>query len=261
MCIRDSPQAPLGRYQLAVAAKSKGETLFAATRDFEIRKNSSPWQQIDAYSRRLSVDAVLERIRENYPAAAETGLSFAVLGDSRNGAQIFRQLLNQAAADGAQFAIVIGDLVANGRQAEYLEVAEILDQAPLPVLVAPGNHDYRNQGKLYYDRLFGRASYTFELGGYHFIVVDNATGRMTEAQLTRLERELQNPLPKFVFAHYPPSTIPEYAWHSFSQGAARFAALMEQYRPERVFLSHIHALDRKTQNLSLIHISEPTRPY
>jgi len=241
----DAGDQPAGEYGVKCSAISEATELFNVTSAFRITPKSSAWQQLDEDSKTLSVKSVLEKLQKAEPAA---GIKFAVMGDLRGGERIFSELLSQAAREGAQFAVVTGDLVSSGLPNQYLNFAELLKNAPLPVLPTPGNHDYQNQGKGYYTRLFGQLNYSFDLAGYRFILLDNADGQLTASQLNWLEAKLQTPLPKFVFLHVPPANIKAWEWHAFTTGADRFVSLMEQYKPARVFVAHIHAYDRATLN-------------
>jgi len=244
----NSAGQPEGDYFLLASASSKDGEIFSLRSSFKVSTRQTIWQALGEYGKKLSAPAVLARLqkaRENNPSAP---VWFAVMGDLRGGEKIFQQLLEEAARQGAEFAVVTGDLVESGQPGEYLRFAKLLDSAPLPILTTTGNHDLRGRGKLYYERLFGPLNHAFDLGGYRFIILDNGFNRLTAAQLDWLETKLQGPLPKFVFLHAPPATIPQWAWHSFSPGAERFTALMEKYKPVRVLVSHIHAYDRVTQN-------------
>jgi hypothetical protein len=244
----DSSDNTAGDYAIQATASNESQELFALRAPIKVSPPQNAAIILGKYSATLSNKATLARItkaRETDPAAP---LKFAVMGDPRDGDAIFQKALVDAAEDGAQFALVLGDLVSSGRPGQYIQLAKILEKAPLPVLVTAGNHDYGNGGRTYYQRLFGNASYAFDLDRYHFIVLDNGDGQLTTARLSWLENELKSSLPKIVFTHEPPSTIEKWAWHSFSSGTERFTALMEQYKPLRVYVSHIHAYDRVTQN-------------
>jgi hypothetical protein len=241
----DAGDQPEGDYAVKCSAVSEAKEVFAVQTAFRISPKSSAWKQLDEDRKTLSVKAVLEKLQKAEPAA---GVKFAVMGDLRGGERIFSELLAQAAREGAQFAVVTGDLVSSGQPNQYLNFAELLKNAPLPVLPTPGNHDYQNQGKGYYARLFGQLNYSFDLAGYRFIMLDNADGQLTPSQLSWLEAKLQTPLPKFVFLHVPPANIKAWDWHAFTTGADRFVSLMEQYKSAKVFVAHIHAYDRATLN-------------
>jgi hypothetical protein len=239
---------PEGDYLVRASASGAAGELFSLQSSFQIEKRRSIWKALPEYQERLSAPSVLKRLEKARGQSPAAPLKFAVLGDVRGGERIFAQLLKEAAAQGAEFAIVLGDLVGNGKAEEYLRLAELLKESPLPVLTTTGNHDFIGQGRLYYQHLFGPLNYSFDSGGCRFIILDNAMGRLTAAQLDWLEGQLQTPLPKFIFLHMPPSTIPKWAWHSFSEGADEFTALMEKYQPSRVFAAHIHAYDRANLN-------------
>lgn len=244
----DSSGSPAGDYTISATALTGSSQLIALKTPVKVTPRQTTATVIAGYSQTLSNKAVLARIRKARETDPNAPLKFAVMGDPRDGDAIFRKALDDAAEDGAQFAMVLGDLVGSGRPSQYIRLAKILEKAPLPVLVCAGNHDYMNGGRVYYQRLFGSASYAFDLAGYHFILVDTGDRQLTAARLAWLEKELKSPLPKLVFTHTPPATIQKWAWHSFTRGADRFTALMEQYKPVRVFVSHIHAYDSATLN-------------
>ncbi|NIM05521.1 MAG: hypothetical protein GTN69_09290 [Armatimonadetes bacterium] len=244
----NSANQPEGDYLVRASASTASGRLFSLGEPFKIGERWSIWEKLDSHGKNLSTSAVLARLQKDRADVPAKPLKFAVLGDLRGGERIFFELLREAANQGAEFAIVPGDLVNNGKQEEYLYLARVLEDSPLPVLTTTGNHDFIGQGLLYYQHLFGPLNYTFELDGFRFIVLDNALGRLSTSQLDWLETQLQTPLPRFVLLHMPPDTIQRWAWHSFSHGAKRFTDIMEQYLPSRVFVAHIHAYDRVTQN-------------
>lgn len=191
----------------------------------------------------ISIPATIEKLPQRGAGAGER-VTFAVMGDIRDGEEIFQEQIHDAKRRGADFAIVLGDLIPSGRADCYYHFAEKLEQLPLPVLVLPGNHDYSHGGRAIYHRLFGPTDYSFDLAGYRFIMLDNAEGRLSAGQLGWLEQKLHSASPALVFMHMPPNTVPQWSWHAFSGGATRFMGLMDRYRPRRVFMSHIHAYDQ-----------------
>lgn len=210
---------------------------------FYIISAQSAWRELGVERTELSEPVVLSHLKQ-LNLTKETGVQFAVLGDPRGGDNILAEQLNDATRRGAKFAIILGDLVTTGSQSHYLDLAERLEAAPLPILTIPGNHDVGHQGAYYYERLFGPLNYSFDLAGYHFIMLDNSKLKLTPGQLAWYENQLTNPLPKLVFIHVPPALVRRWAWHSFANGADQFVALNEKYQPQVVFMSHIHAYDR-----------------
>ena len=104
-------------------------------------------------------------------AVPDAEVTFAVLGDTGVG-PTFPEALRGAAADGADFLLHVGDLIYEDEQIPAIE--RILAEAPLPVFVVRGNHDYRNRARIDFMRALGPPYYTFPIGGATFIVLDNA---------------------------------------------------------------------------------------
>jgi hypothetical protein len=191
----------------------------------------------------ISNASVLKKLQTERLATAKT-VEFALIGDPRGKEEVFLGQLAEAARRGAKFAIILGDLVPSNTAQHYYHLTESLENAPLPVLVIPGNHDYGRNGAARYQRIFGPGDYSFDMAGYHFIMLDNAEGRLTDSQLHWLEGQLQITQPKLVFIHMPPANIARWSKHGFGPGAVRFVSLMEKYHPRGVFMSHIHAYDQ-----------------
>jgi 3',5'-cyclic-AMP phosphodiesterase len=57
--------------------------------------------------------------------------------------------------------LVVGDLTAKGYEWEFDEAAGWLEQFEQPMLVVPGNHDYRNVGYIHFQRLFGESFHRY----------------------------------------------------------------------------------------------------
>jgi predicted phosphodiesterase len=104
-------------------------------------------------------------------AVPDREVTFAVLGDTGDD-PTFPEAMRVAAADGADFFIHAGDLIYEDVQMPRLE--RILADAPLPVFVVRGNHDYRNRARIDFMRDLGPPYYSFRMGGASFIVLDNA---------------------------------------------------------------------------------------
>jgi predicted phosphodiesterase len=98
-------------------------------------------------------------------------VQFAALGDTGD-APTFHEALRVAAADGADFFLHLGDLIYE--DAQMPAIRRILDDAPLPVFVVRGNHDYRNRARIEFMRELGPPYYAFRLGRATIVVLDNA---------------------------------------------------------------------------------------
>ncbi len=176
--------------------------------------------------------------------------SFAVMGDNKNGFAVFRKILKDV-DDGHLFAIDVGDLVYNGEKRRYRAFYKMIKDLETPFLVAVGNHDIRKGGAENFLEIFGSLYYSFDYGDSLFIVLDDANGkRIDHVQMRWLERELQKDYRhRFVFMHVPPFDPRPGHSHSLSdrENAEAFMKLMERYKPDIVFTSHIHAYFEETR--------------
>ena len=196
----------------------------------------------------------IERIHSLPPSDQ---FSFAVMGDNKNSFKIFKKILRDVDHNHYVFAIDIGDLVYDGERAKYRIFYNTIKNEKTPFLVALGNHDVTEGGKENYFDIFGRSYYAFDYGNSFFIVLDAANEEEIDAvQMGWLEKQLQkNYQHKFIFMHVP-AFDPRPGHHhclSDKKNAQKFMSLMEEYKPDIVFASHIHAyFDEKRNNVNYI---------
>lgn len=172
---------------------------------------------------------------------------FAVAGDSRDGPQIYRRLLERVMADQVAFLIHTGDLVNKGTEAQWLDFEALMAGFSLPFYPVPGNHDALG-GKL--DGYLAHsgapaAHYAFDRGPVHFCLADSHHGGVTAAELAWLREDLgatAQPL-RMVVVHHPPFD-PDGSDHIMAFGNREFMALMSEMDVDYVFAGHIHAYAR-----------------
>jgi len=169
--------------------------------------------------------------------------SFAVMGDDRDGYALFQDILQRIDSEDFLFVLDEGDLVKGGTREHFRAFFNIIDKVRTPFLTAIGNHDLYN-GNTEFSRIFGSTYYAFAFSNSLFIVLDDSGEyRIDPAQMKWLEKQLQGNFPhKFVFLHVPPfDPVPggNKCLHDRSNAEA-FMSLMEKYRPDAVFASHIH---------------------
>ncbi len=172
---------------------------------------------------------------------AATGFTFAVCGDSRGGADLYRRAL------APRFLIHTGDLVNQGTEEQWQEFTQIMADFPLPFYPVPGNHDALDGRLDGYLRYSGApaAHYSFDYGPVHFTLADSHNGGLTAAELAWLRDDLSataRPL-KMVFLHHPPFD-PDGSDHIMAFGNESFMALMTEMEVDYVFAGHIHAYAR-----------------
>jgi 3',5'-cyclic AMP phosphodiesterase CpdA len=177
-------------------------------------------------------------------SGASQGFTFAVLGDSRDNATVYRQVLNTVMAGGSEFLIHTGDLVNKGTDAQWQAFEETMTALTLPFYPVPGNHDGLNGDLSGYLEHSGApaAHYSFVRGAVHFTLADSHNGGISATELSWLRDNLSataQPV-KMVFLHHPPFD-PDGTDHIMAFGNDDFMALMVEQDVDYVFAGHIHA--------------------
>ncbi|AIF68625.1 hypothetical protein PAP_00910 [Palaeococcus pacificus DY20341] len=176
--------------------------------------------------------------------------TFLVFGDHRPGSgtkqpQVFFKIKDMMNNDEGVFFIDTGDLVFSGKVEEWGELMKIWD-FNRPVFIAVGNHEYQGQGKNVYKKLFGPTDYSFALGNYYFIFMNNVERgySLSSSQWSWLEGELQkaNETGKMpiIIMHAPPVDPRPGESHAMkSTDGEKLMELMRKYNAFG-FFGHIH---------------------
>lgn len=171
--------------------------------------------------------------------------AFAVIGDNRDGTEVYRRLIGRLNAAKPAFVVNGGDLVPNGQAAEYDQFLQASAALAVPYYTLTGNHDIRGEGRELYNRLLAPNYYDFVWGNSHFIMLDNADGGMDAAQLAWLEDKLAKRATRhvFLFMHRPPFDPRPGGSHAMSSAelGERLVSLAARYKVTTIFASHIHA--------------------
>ena len=197
---------------------------------------------------------------------ADVPFSFIVMGDTRNGVDAHRRVVERIAQEVPDFVLGTGDMVDDGyRQDQWqqffdVETPLLRDNVYFP---AVGNHDRQGRGRTADSyRLYfsvpdngGDTSryYGFSYAAARFLVLDsNEYSYALSDQTAWLERELiaarQDPAIHHVFAvmHHPPFSI---SLHGGNRDLReRWAPLFEKYQVTAVFSGHDHVYERAEHN-------------
>jgi predicted phosphohydrolase len=190
------------------------------------------------------------------PLAPDAPLTFAVFGDTRDGHDVHRRIIEQIASHHPLFALHTGDLVGfGGRDSEWDTFFDI--EAPLmvnaPLYPSPGNHE-ENDAR-YFDAFAlpgNERWYAFDAGSARFVELqlDGRTDYQEGSeQYAWLETTLAaNTQPWLVvFFHYPPySDLNEKGPEILARRV--LTPLFERYGVDIVFNGHHHDYQRREVN-------------
>jgi Icc protein len=158
------------------------------------------------------------------------------------------------------FVIHTGDIVTDPSPEAYRLAAETFAQLDVPIYYVCGNHDTERDIRHYFemgphdDAADDPAylSYTFDVRGFHFLVIDargpaeiDPQGRLTDSQLELLAREatVEGP-PLVLFIHYPVHPLNS-IWMDQNMLIQNGQLLHQTLLPARrrlrgVFYGHVH---------------------
>jgi calcineurin-like phosphoesterase family protein len=247
---------PGGARSLELAAARIGE----ATID-RLTPSSRYRYRLDAAGRSWSGEfATAPAVGDDVP------FTFIVFGDTRNGIDAHRRVIERIAQEVPDFVLGTGDMVDDGyRQDQWqqffdVESPMLRDNVYFP---AVGNHDRQGRGRTAdsYRAYFSvpdnggdtERYYAFSYAAARFLVLDsNEYSFALTDQTAWLERELiaarQDPAIHHVFVimHHPPYSI---SLHGGNRDLReRWTPLFETYQVTAVFSGHDHAYQRAEHN-------------
>ena len=219
---------------------------------------------------RYHVEAGGQSWQGEFATAPEVGtdvpFSFIVMGDTRNGADAHRRVVERMAQEVPDFVLGTGDMVDDGSNEEQwqqffaIEHRLLRDNVYFP---AVGNHDRQGRGRTAdsYRAFFSvpenggdtERYYAFSYADARFLVLDsNEYSFALTDQTSWLERELiaarQDARVHHIFAvmHHPPFSI---SVHGGSRDLReRWTPLFEKYQVSAVFAGHDHVYERAEHN-------------
>ena len=219
---------------------------------------------------RYRVEAGGQTWRGDLTTAPELGadapFSFIVMGDTRNGVDSHRRVVERMAQEVPDFVVGTGDMVDDGsREDQWQQFFDVEHQLLRDNVYFPsiGNHDRQGRGRTAdsYRAFFSvpdnggdtERYYAFSYAAARFLVLDsNEYSFALSDQTAWLERELiaarQDPVVRHVFAvmHHPPFSI---ALHGGNRDLReRWTPLFEKYQVTAVFSGHDHVYERAEHN-------------
>jgi len=159
--------------------------------------------------------------------------------------EVFLKIRDEMNADEGVFIIDGGDLVYSGKVDEWAALLEEW-KWDKPVFIAVGNHEYIGEGINVYHMFFGPTDYSFALGDYHYIFMNNIRNDygLSDEQWDWLQKELESARASgrrpVIVMHAPPADPRPGGDHGMNPAdGKRLLELMKEYNAFGVF-SHIH---------------------
>ena len=191
--------------------------------------------------------AAVQRIQKSLSDA--DNFTFAVLGDSRDNPEKFRDVLAAAAAQAPAFIVHAGDITNLGSAREFAEAVAILRACPVPVVVIPGNHDLVTEKGRFFEAVFGPLDFYFQAGAFRFICINN-NDDILEGRFLRLpagdapaelEGLVEGDAPACIVMHLPPSTA-SIKEHVSVPVTAPLTALLQKHGAgiKAILCGHVH---------------------
>jgi predicted phosphodiesterase len=151
------------------------------------------------------------------------------------------------------FVMIAGDITFRGSAWDYRIFNKTRSLIKYPVICAIGNHDDDNDGLARFDKYVGQKEFSFTNRNSYFIVLDNISGDLGDAQFAYLEEELKRSQAykhRFVIMHKPPRCLYFQSWYrpELSEWPERFMKMCEKYKVDIVLSGHEHMSKEATFN-------------
>jgi Icc-related predicted phosphoesterase len=182
----------------------------------------------------------------------KSNIKVAVIGDTKEGLQVFCKLVRKAKREGCQFIIHTGDIIRFNDlriyHYVYNEVRELIDEYDIPIFVLPGNHDtwshhkYSNKN---FRKFFGNLPLMFEIKNSAFVLINDSNYKIDNNSVERIDKYLKSKKfkYKFLFAHVPTRDPRKNSNHCIknNEEAHKIENLIENNQFTMAFFSHIHS--------------------
>ncbi len=138
----------------------------------------------------------------------EDTLKFAVFSDSHNDYDKLSEIINKINLQkGLQFVVCCGDVTKAGLSQEYIWYLDAVEHCKYPIFTVIGNHDYRSNGYVIFNKVFGQPNMSFIVGRYKFVMFDDIIweNNNKSPKYEWLKEEMADSAYKhIVLAHIPP---------------------------------------------------------
>ncbi len=133
--------------------------------------------------------------------------SFYVVGNTFRNLNL---LGNFSTSTSESFVLDLGNMVYSGDLAKYRLLIHELKTLKKPFIAIPGDRDFADQGYQNYYNIFGNYDYSFGVGNAYFVMLNDASARLSPQQLNWLSDKLSEASTyshRIVAMHLPPSWV------------------------------------------------------
>ncbi|MFH2004320.1 MAG: metallophosphoesterase family protein [Bacteroidota bacterium] len=186
-------------------------------------------------------------------APADTSFfTFVVLGDTRTGDEVHKQIVEKIININPDFVINTGDLVPNGTRLKDWDIFFDINKdmmKTIPYFPVLGNHEENSDHYFNYFLLPGNERYySFSWGNSFFIALDSNNPYIkSEEQKTFLNAQLEEGKEKnftFVVYHHPPYSSVNTRREDREKNRHHFLDIFQKRKPDIVFNGHDHNYQR-----------------
>lgn len=140
--------------------------------------------------------------------------------------------------------VIAGDLTESSRDDEFDLVEALLSNAPVPVVVTPGNHDIYRPRHAHFNRRFGPGNHVVEVCDLRLVMLDTGSGAIARSVEARLPEffargDARNVI---IAMHHPPYAGLTGAGWSREDRAQRLLAEAAIADVDLIVAGHAHAL-------------------
>ncbi len=151
----------------------------------------------------------IQRIESSTPISSSS-ISIIAFGDTKDGVQILKDLINDVNHEKYDFVIYTGDSVPYGNKELFEDFAKDMSKLSKPYITVIGNHEYYNDYGEDYFKIYGKNDYSFVYKNVAIVSFDDANPNSWRIDWKWLKNEIKkydnNPEIKMILLtmHIPP---------------------------------------------------------
>ncbi len=180
-------------------------------------------------------------------------IKVGIIGDTKEGIEIFKKLVEKAKNNGCKFIIHTGDIIRFNdlRYYKYVyeEVKELIEKENIPIFVLPGNHDtWRHSHRGYsidkFNQFFGKMPLILNINDNAFVLINDSKYTLNVKSVEQIKNYFNTHKinKKFLFAHVPTRDPRPNSYHCLNGTVSKsLKNFIKKNEFNAIFFSHIHS--------------------